>query len=58
MDGGSPIEHAGTGIGQIEKAYSALEASGQFSSFIEPDTGHVLSPKMWEKTQSFFAGQL
>lgn len=57
-DDGSPIEHAKLGIAQIKKAYADLGAAGQFSAFIEPETGHVLSPRMWEKTRAFFAKHL
>jgi hypothetical protein len=57
-DGGSPIEHAKAGIAQIERAYAAVDAADQFSAFIEPGTGHLLSPRMWEKTQAFFAKHL
>lgn len=57
-DRGSPIEHAKAGIAQIEKAYAEVNASDQFSFFIEPDTGHVLSPDMWDHTRTFFARHL
>jgi dienelactone hydrolase len=57
-DGGSPIEHAKSGVAQIEKAYAALNVADQFTAFIETDTGHVLSPNMWKKTRAFFAKHL
>lgn len=57
-DGGSPINHAREGIKRIEKMYAAQSASNQFSYFIEPETGHVLSDAMWEKTKAFFAKHL
>jgi len=57
-DGGSPIEEVKTGIEKIAQAYKAAKADNQFTWFIEPETGHVLSPAMWEKTKSFFAQHL
>ncbi len=57
-DTGSPIKHAKAGVETIKKAYAAANASDNFSAFIEPDTGHVLSAKMWEKTREFFAKHL
>ncbi|MGE0376173.1 MAG: dienelactone hydrolase family protein, partial [Planctomycetaceae bacterium] len=57
-DNGSPIEHARTGIGRIERAYAAQGASDRFSYFIEPGTGHVLSDEMWRRTREFFARHL
>lgn len=58
QDGGTPIEEARAGIGRIEKAYQAAHAEKNFSYFIEPNTGHVLSPAMWERVKAFFAKQL
>lgn len=57
-DGGSPIEHARAGIERIAAAYKRAGASQNFTHFIEPDTGHVLSEAMWEKAQTFFAKHL
>ena len=57
-DGGSPIEHAKEGIQRIEQAYARQQAAAQFSYFIEPDTGHVLSEEMWRRTRDFFSKQL
>jgi dienelactone hydrolase len=53
-DGGSPIEEVRTGIDRITAAYEAAGASEAFTWFIEPDTGHVLSPEMWRRTQETF----
>ncbi len=53
-DRGSPIKQARAGLQRIEKAYSDLGAADQFSHFIEPDTGHVLSDEMWKRTREFF----
>lgn len=57
-DQGSPIEFARIGVAQIKKAYEAAGVADQFSAFIEPDTGHVLSPRMWDRTREFFARHL
>ena len=57
-DGGSPIAHAKAGVAQIENAYVAAGAADKFSAFVEPGTGHVLSPTMWAKTRAFFAKHL
>lgn len=57
-DGGSPIEFAQRGIATIEKAYQAQHAEKNFSYFIEPDAGHVLSDAMWRRTHEFFEQHL
>lgn len=57
-DSGSPIEEVRTGIETIRRAYDSLHAGDMFESFIEPDTGHVLSPAMWDKTLSWFRRHL
>jgi dienelactone hydrolase len=57
-DGGSPIEHAREGVRRIEAEYRRQGVAEQFSSFIEPDTGHVLSPAMWHRTREFLARHL
>ena len=57
-DGGSPIEEASKGIKTIAKAYAEAGVPENFSSFIEPKTGHVLSEKMWDHVQKFFAKHL
>ena len=57
-DKGSPIEHAKQGITRIEQAYASQNAFAQFSYFIEPDTGHVLSGEMWRRVRDFFAAKL
>lgn len=53
-DGGSPIEFAREGVARIEKAYAAAGAADRFSTFIQPEVGHVLSDEMWERTKAFF----
>ncbi|MGN6544297.1 MAG: dienelactone hydrolase family protein [Aureliella sp.] len=57
-DGGSPIEFAKAGVERIAKTYAAQGAAEKFSSFIEPNTGHVLSEAMWAQTRDFFARHL
>ena len=57
-DGGSPIEQARAGVKRIERVYADQGAAEKFSAFIEPDTGHVLSAKMWERTWQFFERHL
>lgn len=53
-DSGSPIEHARQGVQRIAQAYSEQNAAEHFSSFIEADTGHVLSEAMWKRTLTLF----
>lgn len=57
-DSGSPIEFAKHGVSRIAEAYRKQGATDQFSYFIEPDTGHVLSDTMWTKTRDFFKKNL
>ena len=57
-DGGSPIDHAREGIVRIAKAYADAGAADNFTHYLQPKTGHVLSPEMWEKTRGFFAKHL
>ncbi|MCB1232203.1 MAG: dienelactone hydrolase family protein [Verrucomicrobiae bacterium] len=57
-DGGSPIGHAREGVDRIAAAYERAGVPQNFTHFIEPDTGHVLSEAMWEKTKDFFARHL
>ena len=57
-DAGSPIEEVRRGVKTIEKAYQAIHAEKNFSWWIEPDTGHVLSGEMWKRTKEFFKRHL
>lgn len=57
-DGGSPIEEVRAGIERIAAAYAAQHAADNFTWFLQPGTGHVLSPEMWERTQAVFARHL
>lgn len=53
-DGGSPIDEVRRGIDVIANAYASMHAEKNFSSFIEPATGHVLSEEMWKRTLNWF----
>jgi dienelactone hydrolase len=57
-DRGTPIKEAHEGVKTIAKAYAEAGVPDNFTAFIEPDTGHVLSKKMWSKTKAFFAKHL
>ncbi|MDA1277289.1 MAG: dienelactone hydrolase family protein [Verrucomicrobia bacterium] len=57
-DGGSPIESARRGLDRIAEAYQGAGASENFTFFIEPDTGHVLSGAMWQHTKDCFSRHL
>lgn len=57
-DGGSPIEEARAGCERIAEAYARENAADKFTYFIEPDTGHVLSEAMWQRTREAFAKHL
>ncbi len=54
LDGGSPIDEVRRGIERIARAYRRERAADRFSAFIEPGTGHVLSPAMWRNVREFF----
>jgi len=53
-DDGSPIEEVRAALPRIEAAYSAKGARDRFTCYIEPGTGHVLSPEMWRRTKAHF----
>lgn len=57
-DGGSPIESARRGLSRIAKAYQKADAPQNFTSFVEPNTGHVLSKAMWQHVKECFARHL
>lgn len=57
-DRGSPIEHVQTGLVRIAEAYTESGAAANFTSYIEPGAGHVLSQEMWLKRRDFFARHL
>lgn len=58
LDGGSPIEYVKKAMPVIRRAYESMHAEENFSFFIEPAVGHVLSDAMWQRTKSFFANHL
>lgn len=58
LDGGSPVDEVRQGVKTIRDAYRSQQAEAHFTHFIEPDAGHVLSPRMWERTRAFFAEHL
>ncbi len=57
-DAGTPIAEAKQGIETIRRAYEAMHAEANFTSYIEAGTGHVLSPEMWRRTKDVFAKHL
>ncbi|MBT3374331.1 MAG: hypothetical protein HN742_23085 [Lentisphaerae bacterium] len=57
-DGGSPIDDVRRGVEAIAGQYAAMGVPGQFSSYIEEGSGHVLSPEMWRRTKEWFAQHL
>lgn len=57
-DSGSPIDEVRRGVEVITKAYEAIHAQQNFSSYIENGSGHVLSPEMWRRTKDVFARHL
>ena len=57
-DSGSPIESVKQGVIKITEAYKKAGAPQNFTYFIEPDKGHVLSEAMWGKVKSCFEENL
>ena len=57
-DSGSPIDEVRKGVAVIEQSYQAMHAEKNFTSFIEPHTGHVLSDAMWLRVKAFFEKHL
>ena len=57
-DDGSPIAEVRDGVRRIAAAYEAAGAADRFTHFVEPSTGHVLSPRMWELTRAAFEKHL
>ena len=58
LDRGSPGDEARRAVQLIGHAYQDANAAENFSHFIEPGVGHVLSEPMWEKVQAFFGRHL
>jgi len=58
LDEGSPIEEVREGVEIIRAFYERAGARDNFSVFIQPGVGHVLSEEMWERTKAWFARHL
>lgn len=58
LDRGSPLPEVKQGVETIRRAYESQHAEDKFTSFIEPEVGHVLSPAMWEQTKQHFKKHL
>lgn len=54
LDAGSPIEEVRRGIETIAAAYREAGRPEAFASFIEAETGHVLSPAMWSRVREWY----
>jgi dienelactone hydrolase len=57
-DGGSPIEFVKKGVEVISSAYKRAGAEENFTYYIEPGSGHILSEAMWNHVKNCFARHL
>jgi dienelactone hydrolase len=57
-DDGSPIESVKKGLERIAGVYQKKGVPGNFTSYIEPGAGHVLSEPMWQQVKDCFARHL
>ena len=57
-DSGTPIADVPAAVETIANAYSAQHAEKNFTWFIEPGVGHVLSEAMWQRVQETFEKHL
>jgi dienelactone hydrolase len=57
-DKGSPIESVTRGLKRIEEVYIKKGVPGNFTYYIEPGAGHVLSEAMWQQVKACFARHL
>ena len=57
-DSGTPIVSAKRGLERISDAYHKAGVPDNFTSFIEPDTGHVLTDAMWNHVKNCFERHL
>jgi len=57
-DLGSPIDSVQRGLERIAGTYNKAGAAGNFTYFIEPDKGHVLSEAMWHHVKEIFKKHL
>ena len=58
LDGGSPIAFVQKALPRIEQAYKDAGVPQNFTSFIEPGKGHVLSEAMWQRVREVFTRHL
>jgi Abhydrolase family len=58
LDLGSLVAFVREGIRTIAAAYASRRAEENFSAFIEPGVGHVLSDAMWIRARDWFARHL
>ncbi|MCP4451381.1 MAG: hypothetical protein GY809_07965, partial [Planctomycetes bacterium] len=58
LDRGSPIREVREAVKTIGAAYDKQDAADRFGFYIEDESGHVLSPKMWERTRQWFKRHL
>lgn len=54
-DSGSPIEEVRAGLERIAAVYQQLNAPDHFRHYIEPNTGHALTARMWTNVRDWFA---
>jgi len=57
-DSGTPIASSKRGLERIADAYRKAGTPGNFTFFIEPDTGHVLTDPMWKQVKKCFERHL
>jgi dienelactone hydrolase len=57
-DEGSPIESVARGLARIAEVYRKKGVPENFTYFVEPDAGHVLSDAMWQQVKTCFARHL
>jgi len=57
-DTGTPIDEARRGALRIADAYRRAGAAENFSYFVQPGVGHVLSEPMWQQVRAFFGRHL
>ncbi|QDU82702.1 Abhydrolase family protein [Polystyrenella longa] len=57
-DSGTPAEDIPWSTDIIRNAYESQHAEKNFSVYIQPATGHVLSDEMWIRTRDWFAKHL
>jgi dienelactone hydrolase len=57
-DEGSPIESVTRGLKRIAEVYKKQGVPDNFTYFIEPGAGHILSKDMWQQVKSCFARHL